>query len=142
MIDGGKGQLSAVVAVLQAMNFLEDLTLVSLAKQREEIFVPGASHPLETQPEQPGVQLLRRVRDEAHRFAITFHRQQRLSHSRRSRLAEIPGLGFQRQKQLLAHFHSLDSIREASLSQLQEVEGIGKHLAAEIYHYFHPQILG
>jgi excinuclease ABC subunit C len=138
MIDGGKGQLSAVVAVLQEMNFLEQLTLVSLAKQREEIFVPGASQPLNTEPEQAGVQLLRRVRDEAHRFAVTFHRQQRLANSRRSRLEEIPGLGFQRQKQLLAHFHSLDYIREASLKQLQEVEGIGKQLAAEIYHYFHP----
>jgi excinuclease ABC subunit C len=138
MIDGGKGQLSAVVAVLQEMNFLEQLTLVSLAKQREEIFVPRASQPLNTDPEQAGVQLLRRVRDEAHRFAVTFHRQQRLANSRRSRLEEIPGLGFQRQKQLLAHFHSLDYIREASLKQLQEVEGIGKQLAAEIYHYFHP----
>ena len=138
MIDGGKGQLSAVVAVLQEMNFLEQLTLVSLAKQREEIFVPGASQSLNTDPEQAGVQLLRRVRDEAHRFAVTFHRQQRLANSRRSRLEEIPGLGFQRQKQLLAHFHSLDYIREASLKQLQEVEGIGKQLAAEIYHYFHP----
>ncbi|MEB3191044.1 MAG: excinuclease ABC subunit UvrC [Snowella sp.] len=138
IIDGGKGQLSAVVAVLQEMNFLEQLTLVSLAKQREEIFVPGASQPLDTDPEQAGVQLLRRVRDEAHRFAVTFHRQQRLASSRRSRLEEIPGLGFQRQKQLLAHFHSLDYIREASLKQLQEVEGIGKQLAAEIYHYFHP----
>lgn len=138
MIDGGKGQLSAVVTVLEEMNFLEQLTLVSLAKQREEIFVPGASQPLNTEPEQAGVQLLRRVRDEAHRFAVTFHRQQRLANSRRSRLEEIPGLGFQRQKQLLAHFHSLDYIREASLKQLQEVEGIGKQLAAEIYHYFHP----
>ena len=138
MIDGGKGQLSAVVAVLEEMNFLEQLTLVSLAKQREEIFVPRASQPLNTDPEQAGVQLLRRVRDEAHRFAVTFHRQQRLANSRRSRLEEIPGLGFQRQKQLLAHFHSLDYIREASLKQLQEVEGIGKQLAAEIYHYFHP----
>ena len=138
IIDGGKGQLSAVVAVLEEMNFLEQLTLISLAKQREEIFVPGASQPLNTEPEQAGVQLLRRVRDEAHRFAVTFHRQQRLANSRRSRLEEIPGLGFQRQKQLLAHFHSLDYIREASLKQLQEVEGIGKQLAAEIYHYFHP----
>lgn len=138
IIDGGKGQLSAVVTVLQEMNFLEQLTLVSLAKQREEIFVPGASQPLDTEPEQAGVQLLRRVRDEAHRFAVTFHRQQRLASSRRSRLEDIPGLGFERQKQLLAHFHSLDYIREASLKQLQEVEGIGKQLAAEIYHYFHP----
>ncbi len=81
--------------------------------------------PLPTDPDQEGVQLLRRLRDEAHRFAITFHRQQRLSQSRRSRLDEIPGLGFTRQKQLLAHFRSLDYIREANVSQLQTVSGIG-----------------
>ncbi len=138
MIDGGKGQLSAVVAVLEKMKLLDQLTVISLAKQREEIFVPNESQPLPTDAEQPGVQLLRRVRDEAHRFAVTFHRQQRLSNSRRSRLEEIPGLGFQRQKQLLAHFHSLDYIREASLEQLKQVEGIGDHLAKQIYQYFHP----
>ncbi|MDJ0650106.1 MAG: excinuclease ABC subunit UvrC [Xenococcaceae cyanobacterium MO_188.B19] len=138
MIDGGKGQLSAVVKVLEAMNLLETVKVVSLAKKREEIFLPGESFPLTTNAEQPGVQLLRRVRDEAHRFAVSFHRQQRLKNSRRSRLDAIPGLGFHRQKQLLAHFHSLDYIREASIEQLQEVSGIGNSLATEIYNYFHP----
>jgi excinuclease ABC subunit C len=138
MIDGGKGQLSAVVAVLQEMNLLQDVKVVSLAKQREEIFLPGESFPLATDAEQPGVQLLRRVRDEAHRFAVSFHRQQRLNKSRRSRLDEIPGLGFNRQKVLLAHFRSVDYIREASLEQLMEVSGIGSQLAQEIYNYFHP----
>ncbi|MGQ4650644.1 excinuclease ABC subunit UvrC [Lyngbya aestuarii] len=138
MIDGGKGQLSAVVAVLQEMNLLADLRVVSLAKQREEIFIPGESLPLTTDAEQPGVQLLRRVRDEAHRFAVSFHRQQRSDKLRRSRLDEIPGLGFQRQKQLLAHFRSIDYIRDASTEQLAKVSGIGPHLAQEIYNYFHP----
>jgi excinuclease ABC subunit C len=138
MIDGGKGQLSAVVKVLTKMDLLDKFTVVSLAKQREEIFLPGESQPLLTHAEQPGVQLLRRLRDEAHRFAVSFHRQQRLSKSRRSRLDEIPGLGFSRQKQLLAHFRSLDYIREASVKQLQEVPGIGPQLAQTIYDYFHP----
>ena len=138
MIDGGKGQLSSVVKVLQEMNLLDSVKVVSLAKKREEIFLPGESNPLDTDSEQPGVQLLRRVRDESHRFAVSFHRQQRLKSSRRSRLEEIPGLGFQRQKQLLAHFHSIDYIREASLAQLTEVSGIGNSLAQEIYNYFHP----
>lgn len=140
MIDGGKGQLSAVVKVLQGMNLLEDLKVVSLAKQREEIFLPGESLPLPTDSEKPGVKLLRRLRDEAHRFAVSFHRQQRLKQSRRSRLDEIPGLGFARQKQLLAHFRSIDYIREASIDQLTEVSGIGKSLAKEIYSYFHPSV--
>ena len=138
MIDGGKGQLSAVVAVLQEMNLLDVVKVVSLAKKREEIFLPGESYPLETEAEQPGVQLIRRVRDESHRFAVSFHRQQRLKSSRRSRLEEIPGLGFNRQKQLLAHFHSIDYIREASVKQITEVPGIGNSLAQEIYNYFHP----
>ncbi|MDJ0732065.1 MAG: excinuclease ABC subunit UvrC [Crocosphaera sp.] len=138
MIDGGKGQLSSVIKILETMNLIPPLQVISLAKKREEIFLPGQSQPLGTHPEQPGVQLLRRVRDEAHRFAVTFHRQQRLKKSRHSRLDNIPGLGFQRQKQLLAHFHSLDYIREASIEKLQEVPGIGQALATEIYDYFHP----
>ncbi len=138
MIDGGKGQLSSVVAVLQEMNLLEDLRVVSLAKQREEIFLPGESQPLQTEAEQPGVQLLRRLRDEAHRFAVTFHRQQRSDKLRRSRLDEIPGLGHHRQKLLLGHFRSVDYIRQATPTQLAEVPGIGPRLAQEIYDYFHP----
>ncbi|MCV3217556.1 excinuclease ABC subunit UvrC [Plectonema radiosum NIES-515] len=138
MIDGGKGQLSSVVAVLQEMNLLEDLRVVSLAKQREEIFLPGESAPLSTEAEQPGVQLLRRLRDEAHRFAVSFHRQQRSDKLTRSRLDEIPGLGHHRQKQLLAHFRSVDYIRQATPTQLAEVAGIGPRLAQEIYDYFHP----
>ncbi|MCC5899657.1 MAG: excinuclease ABC subunit UvrC [Phormidium sp. BM_Day4_Bin.17] len=136
VIDGGKGQLSAVMRILEEMGLDGVLSVVSLAKQREEIFTPGVSQPLETHPEQPGVQLLRRLRDESHRFAISFHRQQRSKRMRRSRLDEIPGLGFQRQQQLLAHFHSLDYVMQASPEQLAEVPGIGKRLAAEIYGYF------
>ncbi|RUR78766.1 UvrABC system protein C [Chlorogloeopsis fritschii PCC 6912] len=138
MIDGGKGQLSAVVAVLQEMNLLEDLRVISLAKRREEIFLPGESEPLSTEAEQPGVQLLRRLRDEAHRFAVSFHRQQRSDKLKRSRLDEIPGLGHYRQKQLLGHFRSVDYIRQATPAQIAEVPGIGSRLAQEIYDYFHP----
>ncbi|WP_293351678.1 MULTISPECIES: excinuclease ABC subunit UvrC [unclassified Microcoleus] len=138
MIDGGKGQLSAVVAVLREMNLLDELRVVSLAKQREEIFLPGESLPLPTNSEQPGVQLLRRVRDEAHRFAVSFHRDQRSQRMKRSRLDEIPGLGHHRQKLLLAHFRSIDYLRLATPQQLAEVSGIGPRLAQQIYDYFHP----
>ena len=137
MIDGGKGQLSAVLKIIPSSNLLENLRIVSLAKQREEIFIPGESEPLATDAEQPGVQLLRRVRDEAHRFAVSFHRQQRWNNSKRSLLDTIPGLGLQRQKELLAHFHSVDYIRQASREQLTQVPGIGNSLAEAIYHYFH-----
>jgi excinuclease ABC subunit C len=138
MIDGGKGQLSAVVAVLRDMNLLEDVKVVSLAKQREEIFLPGESLPLETTADQPGVQLLRRLRDEAHRFAVSFHRQQRSDRMRRSRLDEIPGLGHHRQKLLLGEFRSIDYIREATPERIAQVPGIGPHMAKQIYAYFHP----
>ncbi|MBR8829206.1 MAG: excinuclease ABC subunit UvrC [Gomphosphaeria aponina SAG 52.96 = DSM 107014] len=138
MIDGGKGQLSAVVEILQQMNLLSELQVCSLAKQREEIFLPGETEPLPTNSEQSGVQLLRRVRDEAHRFAVSFHRQQRQKTAVISQLDDIPGLGFQRQKQLLAHFGSLDYIRQASAQKLAQVSGIGSVLAQGIYDYFHP----
>nr|WP_174763092.1 excinuclease ABC subunit UvrC [Anabaena sp. UHCC 0187] len=138
MIDGGKGQLSAVVGILQEMNLLADLRVVSLAKKREEIFLPGESKALGTHAEQPGVQLLRRLRDEAHRFAVSFHRQQRSDKLKRSRLDEIPGLGQNRQKLLLSHFRSVDYIRQATPTQLTEVPGIGSQLAQDIYDYFHP----
>ncbi|MEY2977360.1 MAG: excinuclease ABC subunit UvrC [Prochlorotrichaceae cyanobacterium] len=138
LIDGGKGQLSAVVETLHDLNLLEDLRLVSLAKKREELFLPGQSEPLVSTPDQPGVQLLRRVRDEAHRFAVSFHRQRRSDRLRRSRLDEITGLGLQRQKELLAHFRSIDYVRAASPKQLAEVPGIGAKLAKQIYDYFHP----
>lgn len=138
MIDGGKGQLSAVVKVLSELNLLEELRVVSLAKQREEIFLPGESFPLETDAEQPGVQLLRRLRDEAHRFAVSFHRDKRSQRLKRSRLDEIPGLGHHRQKQLLAHFRSIDYLRIATPEQITEVPGIGLKLAQQIYNYFHP----
>ncbi|NET29174.1 excinuclease ABC subunit UvrC [Okeania sp. SIO1I7] len=138
MIDGGKGQLSAVMTVMQEMELLEEVRVVSLAKQREEIFLPGESLPLTTNAEQPGVELLRRLRDEAHRFAVSFHRDKRSQRMKRSRLDEIPGLGHHRQKLLLGHFHSVDYIRMATVQQLTEVSGVGPKLAQQIYDYFHP----
>lgn len=138
MIDGGKGQLSAVVNILQEVDLLKDLQVISLAKKREEIFLPDESQPLITETEQPGVQLLRRLRDEAHRFAIGFHRQQRSNQWQRSYLDEIPGLGVHRQKLLLAHFRTIDYIRQATVQQLAEAPGIGLKLAQQIFAYFHP----
>ncbi|WP_299493650.1 excinuclease ABC subunit UvrC [Acaryochloris sp. IP29b_bin.137] len=138
VIDGGKGQLSAVMDALAQLAIVEHLNVISLAKQREEIFQPGDPQPLPTDPDQPGVQLIRRLRDEAHRFAISFHRQQRLNRMRRSRLDDIPGLGHHRQKELLAAFRSIDYIRDASPEQLKAVPTIGPQLAQKIYDYFHP----
>ena len=140
MIDGGKGQLSAVMEALRELNLHEDLVVCSLAKQREEVFVPGARQPLESEPEQLGVALLRRLRDEAHRFAVSYHRQQRGERMKRSRLADIPGLGPKRVKELLAHFRSIDAIQLAGPQQIAEVPGVGPALARQVWEYFHPEM--
>ena len=141
MIDGGKGQLSAVMEALRELDLHEDLVVCSLAKQREEVFLPEAKQPLESEPDQLGVALLRRLRDEAHRFAVTFHRQQRGQRMKRSRLSDIPGLGPKRVRDLLAHFQSIDAIQLASVDQLHQAPGVGLSLAKQIRAYFHPQDL-
>ena len=141
MIDGGKGQLSAVMEALRELNLDEDLVVCSLAKQREEVFVPGAKQPLESEADQLGVQLLRRLRDEAHRFAVSFHRQQRGERMKRSRLSDIPGLGPKRIKELLAHFRSIDAIQLASVDTLAAAPGMGPGLAKAVWDYFHPMDL-
>jgi len=138
MIDGGKGQLSAVMEALRELDLQEELQVCSLAKQREEVFLPGESQPLDSEPDQLGVALLRRLRDEAHRFAVSFHRQQRGERMKRSRLSDIPGLGPKRVKELLAHFHSIDAIQLASIETLSQAPGVGPSLAREIHGFFHP----
>ena len=142
MIDGGKGQLSAVMEALRELNLDEELVVCSLAKQREEVFLPGAKEPLESEPDQLGVQLLRRLRDEAHRFAVSYHRQQRGERMKRSRLSDIPGLGPKRIRELLAHFRSIDAIQLASPQTLAEAPGLGAGLAQVVWEYFHPQADG
>jgi excinuclease ABC subunit C len=137
MIDGGKGQLSAVMEALRELNLDGDLVVCSLAKQREEVFLPGAKQPLESEADQLGVQLLRRLRDEAHRFAVSYHRQQRGERMKRSRLSEIPGLGPKRVKELLAHFRSIDAIQLATPEQLAAAPGVGAALARQVWDYFH-----
>ncbi|GCE65444.1 excinuclease ABC subunit UvrC [cyanobiont of Ornithocercus magnificus] len=138
MIDGGKGQLLAVMEALRELNLHEDLVVCALAKKREEVFLPGSNMPLKTEPDQPAISLLRRLRNEAHRFAINFHRQQRRQRMRHSNLNEIPGIGPKRVRDLLAHFHSVDAVQLASIDQLTNVSGLGKSLARQIYSYFHP----
>ena len=139
MIDGGKGQLSAVMEALRELNLHEELVVCSLAKQREEVFLPGAKEPLDTEPDQLGVQLLRRLRDEAHRFALSFHRQQRGERMKRSRLSEIPGLGPKRVRDLLAHFRSIDAIQLAAPEAIAQAPGMGPALARQVWEYFHPE---
>ena len=136
MIDGGKGQLNAAIKALKSLDLLEEVNICSLAKKDEEIYIPGTSKPLNTDKNQKGVLLLRRVRDEAHRFALSFHRNKRSNRMKRSQLTEIPGLGPSRIRDLLEHFKSIEAIRIASINDLLKVKGLGKSKANNIFNYF------
>lgn len=138
LIDGGKGQLSAVMAVLADLG-LDHLPVIALAKREEEIFLPGDPVPLRLPAQDPARLLLQRLRDEAHRFALAFHRQQRKARQHASTLDEIPGLGKYRQKLLMEEFRSIARIQVASEDQLAQVPGIGPKIARQIYRYFHPE---
>ncbi len=136
MIDGGKGQLNAAIKALKELNLQEEVTICSLAKKNEEIFIPGFTKSLDTDANQKGVLLLRRVRDEAHRFALSFHRDKRSKRMNRSQLSQISGLGPSRIRELLEHFKSIDAIRIASKEDLSKVKGLGKNSVNDIYEYF------
>ncbi len=136
MIDGGKGQLNAAIKALKELNLEEEVTICSLAKKNEEIFIPGTTKSLDTDENQKGVLLLRRVRDEAHRFALSFHRDKRSKRMNRSQLSQISGLGPSRIRELLEHFKSIDAIRIASKEDLSKVKGLGKNSVNDIYEYF------
>ncbi len=136
MIDGGKGQLNAAIKALKELNLEEEVTICSLAKKNEEIFIPGFIKSLDTDENQKGVLLLRRVRDEAHRFALSFHRDKRSKRMNRSQLSQIRGLGPSRIRELLEHFKSIDAIRIASKEDLSKVKGLGKNSVNDIYEYF------
>ncbi len=121
VIDGGKGQLSAALSVLKAAG--RALPIIGLAKQLEEIFLPGAKSPLILAHNQPGLQLLQRLRDEAHRFGITFHRQLRGKAAVKSALDEIPGIGPKTKKLLKAKFGTVSQIKQAPDEDLEQTVG-------------------
>jgi excinuclease ABC subunit C len=122
LIDGGKGQLAAALEGLHELG-LSHLPTVSLAKKEEWIFRPGNPEPLVLDRHSPALLLLQRARDEAHRFAVTFHRQQRKARDLRSSLDAIPGIGPRSRKKLLIRFKSLKGVKSAELSELQELLG-------------------
>ncbi|MEJ7876093.1 MAG: excinuclease ABC subunit UvrC, partial [Solirubrobacterales bacterium] len=132
MIDGGKGQLSSG---MKAIGTLVDhgVAVISLAKRLEEVYVPGRSAPLEIAPDSPASHLLQRVRDEAHRFAIDFHRNRRDKSMTRSILDELRGVGPQRKRALLGHFGSPERIVAASRDEIEAVPGIPGKIARDIH---------
>ena len=132
IVDGGRGQLGVAVEVLQEFDLLERVPVVGLAKQREEIFLPGRVEPVLLPPRSQGLFLVQAVRDEAHRFAITHHRARRQRMGVASQLDSIPGVGPARRKALLKAFGSLDAIRAATVQQLAAVPGIPRTVAVAI----------
>jgi len=132
LIDGGKGQLSAALAALEDLG-LTHLPTVSLAKKEEWIYQPNRSEPIMLDPHSPARQLLQRVRDEAHRFAVTFHRQQRKARDFASSLEAIPGVGPKTRRRLLTHFKSLKGVKSAPADALQEI--LGEKLGLRVHRH-------
>lgn len=133
LIDGGKGQLGVAVEVLKEFNLLERVPVAGLAKQFEELFVPGERKPIVLPRRSPALYLVQRVRDEAHRFAITSMRTRRAKAGMVSQLESIPGIGPKKRKALLKHFgNSIDAIKAASPEDLMKVAGINEKLAETI----------
>lgn len=136
VVDGGKGQLAVAVEVLKAFELEDKVAAVGLAKRHEEVFQPNRRVPHLFDPSAPAILLLRRIRDEAHRFAITYHRQRRRKVGLASQIDDIPGIGPVKRRELLKHFGSLHAIQTASKEQLMEVKGISEVLAVGVIEHF------
>jgi excinuclease ABC subunit C len=138
IIDGGKGQLSATNEILRASKYSE-IKIISLAKRAEEIFLPGKSESVILARSSSALRLITGIRDEAHRFAITFHRKRRSKRTLNSELEEIPGIGEQSKFILLKELGSVDRVREADIDSLTKIKGIGVKTAQTIYNHFHKE---
>lgn len=136
VVDGGKPQVMAAAQALADCG-VEDVAVCGLAKRLEEVWVPDDDYPIILKRTSEGLYLLQRVRDESHRFAITYHRQARRKGALRSALDDIPGIGPAYQKRLLAHFGSVRAMREASVEELEAVKGVGHAKAQRIHDALH-----
>lgn len=132
IVDGGKGQLSSAYAVIEPY----DIEVVGLAKREEELFKPNESEPHVLPRDSLALKLCQRIRDEAHRFAITYHRTLRKARQTRSNLKNIEGIGDTRARQLLTHFKKIEKIAEASVEEIMEIKGFSKKQAQAVYDYF------
>lgn len=138
VIDGGKGQLSSVVEILQSKG-ADDISVIGLAKREEEVFVPHQSQPIILPRNSYALKVLQRIRDEAHRFAITFHRSLRQKRQTHSKLLVIDGVGEKRVKALFDAFKNIENIKNATVEDLLLVKCIDRRAAENIYNHFHPK---
>ena len=135
IIDGGKGQLNASIPLIRAVG-VTDVPVISLAKRIEEVFVEGQSDSIILSHHSPELQLLQQIRDEAHRFAITYHRKLRGKRNLESVLDHIDGIGPKRRKALWAHFNSLEAMKKASIDELAKVDSMNYKTAETLYNFF------
>ena len=133
IIDGGKGQLSAAMEVLQELHI--DIPTIGLAKENEEIFVPGSPEPIILPRSSQGLYMVQRIRDEAHRFGITYHRKLRSDRTFKSVLDEIPGIGPKRKQALMKHYGSVRAISAASIDDLATLNGMNRDAAEKVKEY-------
>ncbi len=142
VVDGGRGQLGMAMQVAKELGITEDLDWIGIAKEREDegekLYKPGRKNPIILPNHDPVLLYLMRIRDESHRYGITFHRKLRRKSTLASELDQIPGIGPARKKALLKHVGSLKQIKAAKKEQLAEVPGIGPDLAVEIHTFLHP----
>jgi excinuclease ABC subunit C len=136
VIDGGKGQLSAALAAMQAFD-LPRVAVIALAKREEEVFVPHRAEPIVLDRHSPGLQLLQRLRDEAHRFALGFHRQRRDAKAKESIFERLQGVGPARRRALVQHFGSAERFLAATEEELEAVPGVPAKTARAIYAQLH-----
>jgi len=136
LIDGGKGQLGMAYKVLKEYN-LTHIPIIGLAKEFEEIYIPNSSFPIIIPQDNPALYLLQRVRDESHRFAITYHRNLRTKKIEESPLDNIEGIGKKRKIELLKHFNTIEDIKNADIEELNKVNGMNMKVAKNVYDYFH-----
>jgi len=136
VIDGGKGQLSSAWSVLNDLG-ISDQPVIGLAKRLEEIFFPGVSDAQMLPRTSSSLKILQQIRDEAHRFAVTYHRQKRKKRTITSTLDQIPGIGPKRRNELLKKFGSLKKIKELEVEDLKQMAGLSEQLSIVIYNYFH-----
>jgi excinuclease ABC subunit C len=134
LIDGGKGHLGAALQVFLELG-IDSIALASLAKENEELFVPQVPEPIILPRTSQGLFLVQRVRDEAHRFAITYHRQRRSKSSTKSAIDLVPGIGPKRRRMLLRRFGSVKLLREAPLEEIGAVPGMTLRLARQVKEY-------
>ncbi|OWY61622.1 excinuclease ABC subunit C, partial [cyanobacterium TDX16] len=137
LVDGGKGQLSVAERVVQDLGLEDEIPVASLAKRFEEVYVPGEADPIRIPRQSEALYLLQRIRDEAHRFAITYHRQLRDKRMTKSVLDDIPGLGPTRKKRLTKELGGVKAVKQASLEDLQALPWLPDKVGQAVYDHLH-----